>query len=155
MFKKNKLFWSFNYYDLSLLVVHGVYFILLVLNKSIIENNFKEQLRKTIRNLNSNNSNITQDCDYMKSLSTYFHCCGYNGTKDFVDKKITFLCCITGKNEPGCAQITIKEIKQKINNLMIVPSSVIFCIEIFFILANIFICLCSNEANRICYLNKV
>lgn len=144
----NKILITFTFLLLVImLVVHGYYFFVLVSNKSPIENNFKEQLQKTVNNLNSNNTNTTQDCNYMKKLSSYFHCCGFNGTSDFFDSKTAHKCCIIEENEPGCAQVIIEKITEKITKLMIIPSSVIFCIEFFFMLAAVLVCTFSGKNN--------
>jgi hypothetical protein len=129
---------------ISMLIFH-VYF-LVNFNRNNFKDNFKEKLQKTIDNLNSNNSNVIQDCTYMKSISRYYFCCGYNSKTDFILNKTALECCVE-EDEPGCAQIVTEKIKEIINNL-ISPSIVVFCIEIIFIFSSFNICLCSQKA---CY----
>jgi len=60
-------------------VSHGIAVIILIMNENSIEANYKKNVESTMECLNSNNSNITQDCEKMKAFSSFFDCCGFNG----------------------------------------------------------------------------
>lgn len=129
-----------------MLVVHGVSLTWLILNKTDIETHFKENLKSTMETLNSNSTNQTEECNYMKMFSRNFHCCGYNGTKDFEDNKEALKCCDNDNdNDPGCLLATIYKFRDQVYNKIIIPSVSIIVTEVFYILASICVIIFSSK----------
>jgi hypothetical protein len=104
--------------------------LVVVFSSSKIEEHYREGLNKTVESINKQDATWNDKCTLMKSISDIFHCCGANGRSDF-NETLQVKCCQTGKEEFGCADKSINDIKNNVVNLLVIPTSIILGIEFF------------------------
>merc|ERR1719468_1135172 len=87
---------------------------------------------KTVTDLNDDPSKQT-NCDIMKTISTAFDCCGYEGPLN--NATTAEDCCKVNKDKTipkqGCNEKSINKIEKNALNFLIIPSAIILGIEVF------------------------
>ena len=121
-----------------LFLAQAISILVLVFSSSKIEKEYTKALNETITDINTHNNDtqiITDKCKIMKSLSELFHCCGSTSPKDFLNQTLVTekICCseYTGDYADGCADKSIKKIKDNVVSFLVIPSSIILGIEFF------------------------
>lgn len=117
-------------------LTHGVLFVVLASNSSLVERVYKQELKEAVDNLNGNktSNNYTISCELMKAISTYADCCGYDAPNDIKDTKVIEECCIRTNLTDGCSQKPIDKLRKQARNLITIPTSIILAIEFLAIL---------------------
>ena len=117
-----------------LFLAHLVALLVLIFGSAKIEDSYKNELSKTLDKVNSV-ANIDVECDFFKTLSTTFKCCGVNNYQDF--KLNGTVCCDVDKDKiipndnVGCRDKSIQMVKENAINLLIIPSGIILVVELF------------------------
>ena len=110
----------------------GALIALLVMTPKI-EQQYRTTLNSTITAINTlpaDSNDFKTKCVLMQSLSKFFGCCGANGPTDFTNADNQKNCCQSPVQTGGCADKSVDWIKKYSTYLLIIPTAVIFFIEL-------------------------
>jgi hypothetical protein len=119
---------------LVLFITHLGGLIYVLVSAPQLESQFRKDLNKTIDDLNSNNISadaFDSKCYLIRNLSNIFECCGANGPEDFKSLELRTKCCVNDTTTKGCSDETMSKLKQYSIYYLIIPSAVIFIVELF------------------------
>jgi hypothetical protein len=122
---------------LLLFIANLIALILLLTMTSRIEQEYKTSLNSTVNKINQNPTDAANIilCGFMRSISSFFTCCGAQGPQDFTSQTVRIACCSDSTVSQGCAQTSFDWLKKNSVYFLIIPTSVI----LFFELVTIFI----------------
>jgi hypothetical protein len=119
-----------------LFLAHGIGLIVLLVDSSTFEDEFKKDFNSTIKNLV--NSSVPVDkynetCSLLLSVSKVFKCCGADNVEDLPSIQREKCCTnyATAKYKNGCTPVIIDDIKSNAFNLIVIPSLVVLVVELF------------------------
>ena len=114
---------------LGLFLVKCVALAVLIGFRTNVENDFKQELNKTISRISTNSST---DCKVSLALSQIFDCCGYNSGSDFIDPTLAISCCSNHtSNQPGCGDKIVNDVESVALYLLIIPCLALLAVELF------------------------
>jgi hypothetical protein len=117
-----------------LFLAHGVGLIILLVDSSTFEDEFKKDFNSTINilvNSTASREKYNETCTLLLSVSKVFKCCGADKV-EILPIETRKKCCTNFETvKSGCTPVIIDDIKSNAFNLIVIPSLVVLAVELF------------------------